>query len=439
MFSFRSQKNKTYCPIPWVSASVTNQGIYRICCQCNQGPDGGILRDADGQTLNASKDSLEEIRNHPLLKELRNDLLNDRRNPLCKACWDEEDSGLKSKRLSEITKLGKYFSLKDARKTTADDGTIPTTTPMMSLDVRFGNNCNLVCRMCNPRDSRAWYSDHVAISGETHFGTLNGFVELKKTNGHWIAKDSKKFDWYEEDFFWNQIDQYGDQLMTIYMAGGEPLITPKHDELLEKLIELGVAKNIDLDYSTNFTILPKNIENLWREFRAINLGISIDGVGKINDYIRYPSKWDGIENNFEKIENFKDVNLRVYTNTTISALNLPSSSETVKWFVERKRNKCSYPGTLIVHPVYDVHYLNPKVLPKELKEKTMRELLDLESSLQGDHREAKASLGQFINITKSALAEDMGHLYSELVNETEKLDRARGHSWRDYLNFTLTS
>ena len=34
---------------------------------------------------------------------------------------------------------------------------------------------------------------------------------------------------------------------------------------------------------------------LWENFRHVSVGVSIDGVEKVNDYIRYPSKWKNIQ------------------------------------------------------------------------------------------------------------------------------------------------
>ena len=38
--------NHKLCPIPWMSQSLRSNGDIRICCQANQGPDLGLLRDS---------------------------------------------------------------------------------------------------------------------------------------------------------------------------------------------------------------------------------------------------------------------------------------------------------------------------------------------------------------------------------------------------------
>ncbi len=437
----RNNIEQTFCPVPWVSSSVTNQGVYRACCQCSQSSCGGILKDQDGIPLNASKASFEQIRNHSTLKSMRKDMLNGVRSSLCKACWDEEDAGIVSKRQSEIKKLNKFFNLKDAQRCTSDEGEISPSTKMVSLDLRFGNNCNLACIMCGPLDSKAWYADYVKATGKTRFGTIIGDVELEKAGSDsWITKNKNKFEWYDEEHFWSELKKYADGLKYIYMAGGEPLITPKHHELLKNLIELNVAKNIELDYATNFTVLPPEVLEYWTHFKGVNLGISIDGTGKINDYIRFPSQWEKIERNFDQLENLTSVNLHVYTNSTISALNMPSSLTTLKWFIERRKEK-KYPQQMFVHPVYGVNYLSPKVLPKKIKEKVKTELLHLkENSKMGIfyNKSISQSIEQFQNIVNFSLEEDLSHLREKLIAETEKLDLVRGHRWNDFLEFNLT-
>jgi sulfatase maturation enzyme AslB (radical SAM superfamily) len=70
--------------------------------------------------------------------------------------------------------------------------------------------------------------------------------------------------------------------------------------LCERLIEQGLSKNIIVGTTTNGTIYDHRIERLISEFKEFHLGISIESVTELNDYIRYPSKIGQVKDNIKK-------------------------------------------------------------------------------------------------------------------------------------------
>ena len=91
----------TKCPIPWMSQSYRANGDIRVCCQAQHGPTGGILKDEDGNVLNARDSNLDDIRNAPIEKEIRKAMMNGERHPECQRCHTEEDAGMISRRIVE--------------------------------------------------------------------------------------------------------------------------------------------------------------------------------------------------------------------------------------------------------------------------------------------------------------------------------------------------
>ena len=84
--------------------------------------------------------------------------------------------------------------------------------------------------------------------------------------------------------------------------GGEPLLIHQHYDFLNELVERGRAPFVTLEYNTNLSIVPEKALKLWEHFKKVKLGVSLDGVGPINDYIRHPSKWSVMERNLLKID-----------------------------------------------------------------------------------------------------------------------------------------
>src|SRR5210317_397929 len=130
----KDHSNHTLCPIPWMSQSYRANGDIRVCCQAQHGPTGGILKSEDGKVLNARDSDLNEIRNAPIEKQIRQDMMAGKWHAECQRCKTEEDSGMVSRRVIEnrLWTKGGWDQLKEEDKyewdylleNTDEDGTI---------------------------------------------------------------------------------------------------------------------------------------------------------------------------------------------------------------------------------------------------------------------------------------------------------------------------
>jgi len=87
----------------------------------------------------------------------------------------------------------------------------------------------------------------------------------------------------------------------ITLLGGEPTILSEHDALISYLITSGRSNNISLSYVTNLTGISDNLIDSWKKFKHVSIMASIDGVGSVNEYVRYPFKWNKIDTNLRKV------------------------------------------------------------------------------------------------------------------------------------------
>ena len=96
----------------------------------------------------------------------------------CGRCRSEEENGLNSRRQYEQQNWPKS-TIEKAQEQTELDGSIDVEeTPVEYYDLRFGNFCNLKCRMCGPTDSDAWYDDWIKLTGKNTFKDTSGQVEI---------------------------------------------------------------------------------------------------------------------------------------------------------------------------------------------------------------------------------------------------------------------
>ena len=104
------------------------------------------------------------------------------------------------------------------------------------------------------------------------------------------------------------MDNNIDQIRKLYIVGGEPLMIDRHYEFLQKCVDKDCAKNIIVEYNTNMTNIPQRAWDIWKHFKQVNIGGSVDGVGDIQYYMR-PYRFEKILENLLKVSkaegNFK--------------------------------------------------------------------------------------------------------------------------------------
>jgi pyruvate-formate lyase-activating enzyme len=358
----------TFCPLPWVYQAFRNNGDIRVCCQANQSPNRGILIREDGTTFNAATANLDESRNSELMKRLRKNMIAGEWSPECKRCRVEESNGLTSNRHYAIADW--EMSLDDVINDTNNDGTIDIKKfPVISYDMRFGNLCNLVCRMCGPTDSHSWYEQWASYTGKDSFNDTHGKVQLIRNSVGRLA--TSDYDWHDSENFWTQIENNLDNIRHVYMAGGEPLMIERHYEFLQKCVDRDVAKNIKLEYNTNGTTLPKRALELWKKFKQVELGVSIDGFGKVVEYQRWPAKWSQLYPNLQKLNKLVETqsNIKCWLTVTVTAYNALHIAEFVEWKIfESGLDSIKSNRPIISHHVaHRPLSLNVRVLPPEIK------------------------------------------------------------------------
>ena len=113
--------------------------------------------------------------------------------------------------------------------------------------------------------------------------------------------------------------------------------------------------------------------DLWKEFKLVRFHYSVDSIGEMNDYIRFPSKWEHTVKMFHLLDN-TGPNVEVTVACAVQALNIYYLPDFIKWKLEQKFKKINmWPlgaGMINYHFVYHPPHLNVKVLPNWFKEMT---------------------------------------------------------------------
>ena len=371
-------KKCTFCPLPWNSINLRNNGDLRICCNTNSySPQRGIMRKEDGTPYNAGRDDWNEARNAAILKDVRTTMLKGEWHPECERCRQEEANGIRSRREYENEDwsgwYGNYIDYDKAAEITAEDGTLDVSKQDINfVDIRYGNFCNLKCRMCGPTDSHQWYDDFVKLYETTAYKDTHDKIQLvKNEKGRW---STDQYDWFQgNDMYWSNFEKYAVKAHKLYIVGGEPLIIDEHQESLERIVASGNAPNMRLEYNTNLTNLPDRLVELWENFKEIRIGVSIDGSGAVFNYQRTPANFNQVYKNMLKIEQNQKINLRGWFAFTVTPFNVFHFPEFMKWKLTESQLTRFNPVTdsrpiVSHHMCHSPKYYNIKVLPPELKQ-----------------------------------------------------------------------
>lgn len=354
----------------WNHQFVDGAGRVKPCCRFKG-------------NLGKLEDSLNSNFYNDKMSELRKTMLSGERHQGCSRCWQEEDSNKKSlrQRYNDHNILGLH--------------TIDINNPKIEwLELAISNECNLACRMCSSRYSYKLYDEELAIFGKT-------------------SVPEKRIKMDIESVYENL-----ENLKHLKITGGEPLVTPDHWKLIDRIIAKGLAGNIYLNYSTNNSVFPKeSIVNRWKQFKYVELAISLDSIKDVeNEYLRFPSKQSEVIRNINGFLDLKNqLDIRIIARPTITILNVYHLPETLEWLFQKE---IKFNATHLTDPAY----LSITVLPKKEKEKIVNKFNDFNYSAN----EVRSACQYIINYM---LSKDDSHLVDEFKKYTKGFDLSRGQSF----------
>jgi len=262
------------------------------CCKFKQSPD----------VLNITKHSIEDYRNSPMLESVKTDFVNGQWPAGCERCQIEESVGVKSKRQLDYDRFKHEYDSYDFNN-----------NQLLTASIAIGNVCNLKCIMCNPYASSKWQKEY------------NDIYNVKIPSIERVRQD-----------LIDTLVEIAPGLIHIDIHGGEPFLSniDQHHALLDHYIQSGQAHNISIHYTTNGSTWPsQECLEKWPNFKEIDLQLSIDGVGKRYEYIRYPADWATLQNNVKRFLEYqtKNINFKISVSCTVSAYNILYLDELIGW------------------------------------------------------------------------------------------------------------
>lgn len=362
-----SKLPKHACVMPFHHMAMRPDGQIFPCCVFDQ--------DDVPKDLNVSH---PDPFNHEYMNYLRQKMLNDEYVHGCRKCYEDEKHSARSMRTDLVAPWTGDFGLP-----TVEEGR-GKVKKLTNIDLALSNVCNNKCRMCMPSLSTHWYSDAKKLGMEIPRG---------------VVTDNTIVDDYDLS-----------DLRFIKVLGGEPMM---EQAKLKKVLKKCTLENITILLVTNVSILPdEELLSLLKQCNKVNIDLSIDSYGTLNDFLRKDSEWTNVYNNIQWYKQHFD-NINVHS--AISIYNVNKLHEIIDF--------CAEQGLWHECVVVDgPKWMQPRNMPEQLKS-WMKEYIDSISS-KYDIRYKK-----IFNLLRNEM--NVEGDFGLFVRNDAQLNKIRAEHWMD--------
>lgn len=338
-----------FCVLPWISLEASPVGTVRPCCLADD-----EIPDNQGQKFHLAQHKFADIQNSHYMVELRSQFLRAQRPQTCRKCWQEERAGRTSKRMHTLDRL--KHSISDTEWTTE-------AKPLIFLDLKLGNICNLKCRICGSWSSSQFAAEEVNDASPE---------QKKQTFAYQMLRAGA---WPQDNLaFWIEIDRVLDHVRYIEFTGGEPFMIREHFGMLQGIVDRGIASQVEIHYNTNGTHYPELAEQIWKHFKTVEIAFSIDDIGPRFEYQRSNARWDEVCVNLDRFKQLKKLypNLQLQICTTVNVFNVRYLDQVAHWIDQN----CQDFNFVYWNMMHDAWYFSIASLPDSVKEQITKHLTD---------------------------------------------------------------
>jgi sulfatase maturation enzyme AslB (radical SAM superfamily) len=226
----------------------------------------------------------------------------------------------------------------------------------------------------------------------------------------------------------------------LHFIGGETLITPGFKRILQALVKQDFRDKITLGLTTNLTVWDEEINQLLCEFKQVHLGMSIESMTQVNDYVRYPSNIQSVTAVMHRWIDLSRAQGWILTlRTTPTAL---TAGELLGIYRFASANQV---GIESCNFLEEPHMLRMSVMPIKIRQQISHQLTqwiqqqqDVNPTQVVNHRDPNQvqqtilqDLTSYVNYLNDS--PDETHLLPAMVRYLKKLDQSRGNCVLDYL------
>lgn len=396
--------DKNFCVVPFVQLNTRGKGDPRVCCSISN-LDYGIPKNlkldelnsetynANTEVFNLAKDPIDDLWNSKFMQDFRMKMLNGESIPNCEFCHRMESSGLTSKRIGKNKRflektrpfLEKYYR---------ENGYIDIMPQWW--EIRLSTKCNLSCIMCTPGLSSMMYKEYSKWEKQGKLiPMMKGSLDLAKDSGEEYLSKS--------NYFKDQIHKNLQNVLFMEFRGGEVFADADSIKFIKEISETEYAKNIQLDISTNATLITDEVVELLNKFSGGTLRFSIDAYRDEDEYIRYHTDWNSVLVSMTNSRRLHS-DWRFLTQTTLQSLNCLSMDKLIRFFDQYVKEDNSQRFYLGFTTVRGKDYLRHEMVSLEKRKKQIEKLETIRKELHiFNNHNNKEHYNQALNMLISTL------------------------------------
>lgn len=382
-----------FCVLPWVSLETSPIGTVRPCCLAED-----EIVDSNSVKFNLATADLKAVQDSEYMYQLRQAFLAGERPATCRKCWNEEDAGRTSKRMHTLDRLKHLID---------DSAWNMHARPLMFLDLKLGNICNLKCRICGSWSSSTFATEEISNIPDPAFRKSSFHYQMLR-QGAWPR---------ENRTFWNQIDLMLDQIRYIEFTGGEPFMIQEHFDMLQGMVDRGIAHQVEIHYNTNGTHYPELAEQIWQHFKTVEIAFSIDDLAERFEYQRTNAVWSEVMTNIDRFRELRSrhPNIQLQVCSTVNIFNV--------WHLEGLAEWIDMQGFDFIYwnMMHEARHFSISALPPDAKH-LVAQRLDT-ATVTPFHRREFDQIRDFMMAGPSMRAE-------EICEQIRRLDQRRGQNLR---------
>lgn len=325
--------SKIFCPAPLNNLRIENDSsanvVFKPCCLYQ---------------VHQPIPTLEQYLHGSEMQTFRSKMLNNESDTSCFRCTVPESMGLTSIRQSFLNK-----------------SLTATQTKITSLEIFFGNTCNLGCAMCS--------SNFSSFAAEERFQSGIMLKRVPTVDNIQTALDTM---------------EHLPDLKSITFIGGEFFLVKRNIEILDKIIE----RKVKCVITTNASVLTEPLLQKLQQINDLEIGISVDGTESVYEFMRYPANWATLNTNIDILRtqlSWADYCVRFVA----QPLNVQNLHELFDW---ANKKMIATQHQVLVSP----EYLTWKILTSQEKQN----IVDLLSTKQSKYKitnKQKIIIDNFIN------------------------------------------
>jgi pyruvate-formate lyase-activating enzyme len=307
---------------------------------------------------------------------------------------------------------------------------------LQTLEIAFDRTCQFACSYCNPAFSTTWVRDihrngpytNLVSDGRNHFTHTHDSSQLYTIND---------INPYVEAFFkWWESDLHK-TLKELRITGGEPLMSGYTWRLIDWFKDHRGESKTRLAINSNLGFTQDKLERLLDATEGIELDLytSNESTSRHAVYIRDGLDWNQWTNNVTYL--LDSGRLRgLHVMCTINALCLISLPEFLWSIVVLKKKYGKDAINFSLNILRFPSFQSPLVLPKDIKEQAIKELVRFHMANTHDLHEFEVNqVERLFNYLREVISPHSGAMETSILqrdfkNFYEQYDKRRGKDFR---------